>query len=79
LPEFGLINMNARLYDPVLGRMLSDGTKFTQSMPATTYPTEEGSRIALGLAKDLNNFAGTINALTYRQFTSGGFQKDQIL
>ncbi len=23
LPEFGLINMNARLYDPVLGRMLS--------------------------------------------------------
>ncbi len=33
LPEFGLINMNARLYDPVLGRMLSpdnevgDGTQ----------------------------------------------------
>ncbi len=23
LPEFGLINMNGRLYDPVLGRMLS--------------------------------------------------------
>ena len=33
LPEFGLINMNARLYDPLLGRMLSadnevgDGTQ----------------------------------------------------
>ena len=23
LPEFGLINMNGRLYDPLLGRMLS--------------------------------------------------------
>ena len=42
LPEFGLINMNARLYDPVIGRFLSpdpyvaDGT-FSQDFNRYTY------------------------------------------
>lgn len=42
IPEFGLINMNGRLYDPVLGRMLSPdpyimGTDNTQGYNRYTY------------------------------------------
>ena len=42
LPEFGLINMNARLYDPVLGRMLSpdpyvQAPDFSQSFNRYSY------------------------------------------
>jgi RHS repeat-associated protein len=42
LPAFGLINMNARLYDPVLGRMLSPDSyvqspDFTQSYNRYSY------------------------------------------
>jgi RHS repeat-associated protein len=42
LPEFGLINMNARLYDPVLGRFLSpdpyvQAPEFSQSFNRYSY------------------------------------------
>ena len=42
LPEFGIINMNARLYDPVLGRMLSpdpyvQAPDFSQSYNRYSY------------------------------------------
>jgi RHS repeat-associated protein len=42
LPEFGLINMNGRMYDPVLGRMLSpdnyvQAPDFTQSYNRYSY------------------------------------------
>jgi len=42
LPEFGLINMNGRLYDPALGRMLSpdnyvQSPNFTQSFNRYSY------------------------------------------
>ena len=42
LPEFGLINMNGRMYDPVLGRMLSpdnyvQSATFTQTFNRYSY------------------------------------------
>jgi len=42
LPEFGLINMNARLYDPLIGRMLSpdpyvQASDFSQSFNRYPY------------------------------------------
>jgi hypothetical protein len=38
-----------------------------------------GNKLAFGLHAGLTRFARAINGLTYREFTSGGFQQDEIL
>lgn len=50
LPEFALINMNARMYDPVLGRMLSPD-KFVSNQ----YGTQAYNRYSYALNNPLNH------------------------
>ncbi|HRI58580.1 MAG TPA: FG-GAP-like repeat-containing protein [Saprospiraceae bacterium] len=74
--------------DDVAGQVHSSGATGTtpNGTPLNTFggqqlapmPTPEGN-IALGLNAGLKRFANAIGAQTYRQFTRGGFQPDEIL
>lgn len=78
LPEFDLINMNGRLYDPVLGQMLSPD-------PFNQYPegTQNYNRFAYALNNPLKfsdpdgNIFGTVFGFlrgVYNAVTSGGLE-----
>jgi Bacterial toxin 23 len=87
LPRFTLVNMNGRLYDPVLGRMLSvdnfvQAPEHTQSYNRYTDPSGELPHLAIigiaGLAGGLANYGiqsakGNINSAGdgWRAFGSG--------
>ncbi|XZF13753.1 SpvB/TcaC N-terminal domain-containing protein [Chitinophagaceae bacterium MMS25-I14] len=78
MPQFGLINMNARMYDPLLGRMVMPDAALqaplaTQNYNKYTYCMNNPMRYT---DPSGNLFWGTVTALTidfFRNGFSGGF------
>lgn len=73
LPEFGLVNMNARLYDPLLGRMLSP-----DNMLMDETLSESFNRYAYGLNNPLKYKDPTGNFFIIDDFIIG-FIKGAVL
>lgn len=68
LPQFGLINMNARLYDPLLGRMLG-----IDNYVQNAYSTQSYNRYSYVFNNPLKYIDPTGN---YGEYPGGGYSVD---